>query len=169
MKEEFERLARSHVGELPWVTRVELSFASAPTVALPAAPPGLRGVRHVIAVASCKGGVGKSTVAVNLAYTLAMMGASVGIFDADISGPSLPTMTSPNPAVLEMNPDTRALTPCVYEGVKARPAVAYVPPPSRAPPAGVLRLRGPGNGHHARPDGVRGGGAAGDNLRVGSA
>jgi Mrp family chromosome partitioning ATPase/DUF971 family protein len=92
--------------------------ASASANAYPAAPPGLRGVSHVIAVASCKGGVGKSTVAVNLAYTLAMMGARVGIFDADIYGPSLPTMTSPDPAVLEMDAESKAITPCTYEGVK---------------------------------------------------
>jgi ATP-binding protein involved in chromosome partitioning len=56
----------------------------------PAAPGG---IKHAVAIASGKGGVGKSTVAVNLAVALARTGAATGLLDADIYGPSIPKMT----------------------------------------------------------------------------
>ncbi|EER17561.1 polysaccharide export protein, putative [Perkinsus marinus ATCC 50983] len=77
---------------LPWVTdvKVTLSAKSRAGGAPEVKSENLSNVQNIVAVTSCKGGVGKSSVAVNLAYSIAKHGVKVGILDADIFGPSLP-------------------------------------------------------------------------------
>ncbi|KAK1265721.1 Cytosolic Fe-S cluster assembly factor NBP35 [Acorus gramineus] len=120
IKDMFEQRANEVVAMLPWVKKVNVKMSAQPAKPVFAGqlPKGLQTISNIIAVSSCKGGVGKSTIAVNLAYTLAGMGAKVGIFDADVYGPSLPTMVSPENQLLEMNPETRTIIPTEYLGVK---------------------------------------------------
>ena len=86
-----------------------------PGQAPPKASP-IEGVKNLIAVASGKGGVGKTTVAVNLAIALKNMGASVGLLDADVYGPNVPVMlgTNEQPQAL----DGRTIVPVQAYGVK---------------------------------------------------
>jgi ATP-binding protein involved in chromosome partitioning len=82
----------------------------------PQGPQPLPGVAHVVAVGSGKGGVGKTTVAVNLAVALGKMGYRVGLIDADIYGPNVPTMLGVNrqPNVVGEN----RIEPILSHGVK---------------------------------------------------
>lgn len=79
----------------------------------------LKDVKKIIAVSSCKGGVGKSTVAVNLAFSLQKLGKKVGIFDADIYGPSLPTLLARENESLQAYEDRpKEIAPVMFEGIK---------------------------------------------------
>ena len=94
VKEDLKRQCEEAVRRLPDVTEVTVTMTSrvrgrAQGLGEKAAIPG---VAHVLAVASGKGGVGKSTVAVNLAVALAQEGARVGLIDADVYGPNVPLM-----------------------------------------------------------------------------
>lgn len=81
---------------------------------------GLPGVKNIIAVTSGKGGVGKSTVSVNIAVALAQSGAKVGLLDADIYGPNTPNMMGLNDATVavETGPSGEMLEPPFNHGVK---------------------------------------------------
>src|SRR5262249_44381484 len=94
VKEEFQRTARERVAALAGVEEVAGTM-TANTRGRTSQPQAevLPGVRTALAVASGKGGVGKSRVAINLALSLANSGAAVGVLDADVYGPSLPLLT----------------------------------------------------------------------------
>lgn len=103
IRDHLEQMAREAVARLPGIRDVHVKVeATVPTSHSLPGQRNLPGVRQVIAVASGKGGVGKSTVAVNLALALAEYGARVGILDADFYGPNVPQMlgSSGSPAIL---------------------------------------------------------------------
>ncbi len=117
VKAEFERAARERVLALEGVSEVEVTmtantrgrhFGAELADVLP-------GVKNAVAVASGKGGVGKSTVAINLALALRNSGATVGMLDADVYGPSLPLLSG-----VSGRPEVRGkqIVPHVAHGMK---------------------------------------------------
>ena len=133
--EPLRKAAERAVAALPGVLSVTavLTAHSEPAPE-PAAQPGrqapqqplMPGVAHIVAVASGKGGVGKSTTAVNLALALAASGRSVGILDADIYGPSLPLMLGIHER--PTSPDGKVLDPMEAWGLKAMSIGFLIPP-----------------------------------------
>lgn len=121
VKAEFERAARERVAALPGVGNVSVTMTantrqSARGGAAGGQMASLPGVRNIVAVASGKGGVGKSTTAINLALTLRDRGAKVGVLDADVYGPSLALLTG-----TRGRPDTtpdRKIMPLFAQGLK---------------------------------------------------
>jgi ATP-binding protein involved in chromosome partitioning len=117
VKAEMESAARDFVGALSGVTAVAVTMdAEVPKGRGIGDKIAIEGVRNIIAVSSGKGGVGKSTVAVNLAVSLALDGARVGVMDMDVYGPNVPIMLG----VAESRPeiDVNKLIPVEAYGVK---------------------------------------------------
>ena len=136
VKEAFQQEARDLVGAIEGVTNVTVTMdAEVPKGRGIAGNMALPNVKNIIAVSSGKGGVGKSTVAVNLAVSLALDGAKVGLMDADVYGPNVPLMLG----VAQQQPVifNNQIVPIQAHGVKMI-SMAVLAPPDKP-----MVLRGP--------------------------
>ncbi|MDX2166088.1 MAG: Mrp/NBP35 family ATP-binding protein [Deltaproteobacteria bacterium] len=126
--DEISRGVRDVVRDLTGAAQIDIVIQEPekPKPAAPAKTPAIPGIRHVVAVASGKGGVGKSTVAVNLALALRGLGQRVGLLDADVYGPSLPLMLG-----LDERPQSNAqerIMPLERHGVKVISLGLFIQP-----------------------------------------
>lgn len=115
LRRQIEKEAREAVLSIPGVKEVEIKIGASVPADGRACAALEAPIKNVLAIASGKGGVGKSTVAVNVAVSLAKSGAKVGLLDADVYGPNIPTMMG----VHQMPPVTNGkLNPAQAHGVK---------------------------------------------------
>jgi ATP-binding protein involved in chromosome partitioning len=126
VKAEMETSAKELVSAIPGVSSVNVTMdAEVPKGRGIGEKVLVEGVRNIIAVSSGKGGVGKSTVAVNVAVSLALNGARVGLMDADVYGPNVPIMLGAADARPEV--DVNKLIPIEAYGVKVM-SMAFLQP-----------------------------------------
>jgi ATP-binding protein involved in chromosome partitioning len=120
---------REAVAAVPGVAEVVVNFTANVRAAPAVAQNPIPGVRNTIAVASGKGGVGKSTVAVNLAMALVDEGAAVGLLDCDIYGPSVPMMTGTSG--LQPMAGEHKFLPLIRHGLRLM-SIGYLVPPGES-------------------------------------
>jgi len=121
LKEEIERMCREEVGTIPGVSEIQIEMTAVVRANTGKGIPtqqALPGVKNIIAIASGKGGVGKSTVSANIACALAQMGAKVGLMDADIYGPSIPIIMGVEDRRPEVDEKKEKMLPIEQYGVK---------------------------------------------------
>ena len=115
VREQIEAALRPALGATPLTVDVSCKISAH---AVQGGVKLISGVRNIVAVASGKGGVGKSTVAVNLALALSAEGANVGLLDADIYGPSQPLMLGLQ-GQRPQSPDGKSIEPMEAHGIQA--------------------------------------------------
>ena len=122
VKDQMKKQAEDLIKKLPGVTSVQVDMTA--VVKAQDGPPRqiAPDIKHIVAVSSGKGGVGKSTIAVNLACALAQTGAKVGLLDCDVYGPDIPMMMGlsgePEVSAGRSGNDDRRLIPKSRHGVK---------------------------------------------------
>lgn len=119
IKAEFQRQAKEVVSAISGVTSIDVTMSSLKPRQRPGidAKSTLGNVRSIIAVSSCKGGVGKSTIAAHLSCELAQRGFKVGLVDVDIHGPSIPSLFNLKSAAIYRN-EKKQIIPVEKNGLK---------------------------------------------------